>query len=512
MSDAALSDLRDAVLGVAPRCAVVGRGHAARGRRPGRRARPSRCARPPASSRYEPADMTVTVLAGHDGRGARRRRWPSTARSARSIPRLRRRDRRRRARVRALRARAGCGSDRCATGCSRCASSPATAASCGAAGPTVKNVTGYDLPRLLVGSLGTLGVIVQVTLRTQPPPDARRSGRRATTAPAALRARLFRPSCLAWDGRRTHVLLEGHPDDIAAEQRSGRARPVADRAGVARRAAPGPDLGRARRARGAGRPAATTSTAAGSPRAASAPCTSRPSTEAGARRGPRRRRGRGRLAAARGRRPGLDRSASRSPNLRGACARHQGRVRPRRQAQPRAAPVRAERRGVNARARRGRARRLRGVRAVPARVPDLPGHRARDRVAARADRRDAGGAARRRADRRRVRRGDGRVRGVPRLRGRVPVVGAVRPPDGRAPAPRSQPTALRGRGGPPSGSATGSCSRATRCSSRSRGCSRSRSGCASCRGGSGCRSSRSGRCAPRSSPTPTRTRSCSPAA
>ena len=37
-------------------------------------------------------------------------------------------------------------------------------------GPTVKNVTGYDLPRLLVGSFGTLGVIVQVTLRTQPRP------------------------------------------------------------------------------------------------------------------------------------------------------------------------------------------------------------------------------------------------------------------------------------------------------------------------------------------------------
>src|SRR5262249_53954994 len=37
-------------------------------------------------------------------------------------------------------------------------------------GPTVKNVSGFDIPRLLVGSLGTIGVLVQVTLRCQPAP------------------------------------------------------------------------------------------------------------------------------------------------------------------------------------------------------------------------------------------------------------------------------------------------------------------------------------------------------
>jgi glycolate oxidase FAD binding subunit len=83
-------------------------------------------------------------------------------------------------------------------------------------GPTVKNVTGYDIPRLLVGSLGTIGVLVQTTLRCQPKP---RTARWAMTDadPFDARRRMFRPSCVAWDGRTTRVLLEGHIDDVAAE-------------------------------------------------------------------------------------------------------------------------------------------------------------------------------------------------------------------------------------------------------------------------------------------------------
>ena len=50
---------------------------------------------------------------------------------------------------------------------------------------TVKNVTGYDLHKLVVGSLGTLGVMVQVAIKVRPLPHARARGRLRTEASAA---------------------------------------------------------------------------------------------------------------------------------------------------------------------------------------------------------------------------------------------------------------------------------------------------------------------------------------
>jgi glycolate oxidase FAD binding subunit len=92
-------------------------------------------------------------------------------------------------------------------------------------GATVKNVTGFDLPRLLVGSMGTIGVLTQVTLRCQPLAAIARWSA-STDDPGAVRARLFRPSCVAWDGELTRVLLEGHADDVAAEERAGGLEPL----------------------------------------------------------------------------------------------------------------------------------------------------------------------------------------------------------------------------------------------------------------------------------------------
>src|SRR3954471_9116054 len=43
-----------------------------------------------------------------------------------------------------------------------------------AGGPVVKNVTGFDLCRVLVGSVGTLGFLVEVVLRAQPLPSVQR--------------------------------------------------------------------------------------------------------------------------------------------------------------------------------------------------------------------------------------------------------------------------------------------------------------------------------------------------
>ena len=39
-------------------------------------------------------------------------------------------------------------------------------------GRVVKNVAGYDFPRLLTGSMGTLGILVQLTLKVRPIPEA----------------------------------------------------------------------------------------------------------------------------------------------------------------------------------------------------------------------------------------------------------------------------------------------------------------------------------------------------
>ena len=44
-----------------------------------------------------------------------------------------------------------------------------------AGGKVVKNVTGYDLPKLLAGSWGTLAVLTEVTIRVAPAPELDRT-------------------------------------------------------------------------------------------------------------------------------------------------------------------------------------------------------------------------------------------------------------------------------------------------------------------------------------------------
>ena len=92
-------------------------------------------------------------------------------------------------------------------------------------GRTVKNVSGYDLPRLLTGSLGTLGIIASVDLRLRPRSLARRTIRarggveQAATAAAALP--------MAYGALATsdsiELRLEGWPEDVDDQSRQAAA-------------------------------------------------------------------------------------------------------------------------------------------------------------------------------------------------------------------------------------------------------------------------------------------------
>ena len=95
-----------------------------------------------------------------------------------------------------------------------------------AGGPVVKNVTGYDLCRLFVGSLGTLALLGEVVVRTRPVPPVEQwvAGE---ADPFALVHRLHRPASVLWDGTRTWVLLDGHADDVR-EQAAATGLPEAD--------------------------------------------------------------------------------------------------------------------------------------------------------------------------------------------------------------------------------------------------------------------------------------------
>lgn len=87
-----------------------------------------------------------------------------------------------------------------------------------AGGPTVKNVSGFDVCRLLVGSHGTLGFIGEVILRTRPLARHSQWFHRADVHdPSDVFTTLYRPVSVLWNGSAVWVLLEGHPDDVAEQ-------------------------------------------------------------------------------------------------------------------------------------------------------------------------------------------------------------------------------------------------------------------------------------------------------
>jgi len=90
-----------------------------------------------------------------------------------------------------------------------------------AGGATVKNVSGFDLCRLLVGSRGTLGFFGDLLLRTRPlAPDSRWF--RTDADPFELLAEIYRPVSILWNGSTTWVRVDGDSDDLdAAAARHG---------------------------------------------------------------------------------------------------------------------------------------------------------------------------------------------------------------------------------------------------------------------------------------------------
>jgi glycolate oxidase FAD binding subunit len=86
---------------------------------------------------------------------------------------------------------------------------------------TVKNATGYDLPRLAAGSLGTLGAIVQVALRLRPKPKTRRTLVWRTDEPIDLGLRLLYgvplPTAVLAAPQSVELRLEGWPEAVAEQ-------------------------------------------------------------------------------------------------------------------------------------------------------------------------------------------------------------------------------------------------------------------------------------------------------
>lgn len=77
-------------------------------------------------------------------------------------------------------------------------------------GTTVKNVSGFDLPRLMVGSLGTLGLFGEVLVRTNPSPELSVLARSNNADPFQVLDVLLRPNMVLWDGTVTWVELTGN--------------------------------------------------------------------------------------------------------------------------------------------------------------------------------------------------------------------------------------------------------------------------------------------------------------
>jgi glycolate oxidase FAD binding subunit len=80
-------------------------------------------------------------------------------------------------------------------------------------GRVVKNVSGYDLPRLVVGAFGSLGVITSVCLKLWPKPPAAAT---ITVDDLEVTARVRRPLAVLEHDGVIDVFLWGTPEEVTA--------------------------------------------------------------------------------------------------------------------------------------------------------------------------------------------------------------------------------------------------------------------------------------------------------
>lgn len=101
-------------------------------------------------------------------------------------------------------------------------------------GEVMKNVAGYDVSRLMVGALGTLGVLLEISLKVSPRPRAELTLARETSTADAIRlanewaGQPLPLSAIAHDGARVFIRLSGTERAIAAARAKIGGEPVPD--------------------------------------------------------------------------------------------------------------------------------------------------------------------------------------------------------------------------------------------------------------------------------------------
>ena len=114
---------------------------------------------------------------------------------------------------------------RCATSCSACKLIDGRGEALRFGGQVMKNVAGYDVSRLIAGSLGTLGLITEVSLKVLPLPparDARCGSRCAAGARARADEPLGRPAAAGLARPRGTAATRGAPVGRRARGARGR--------------------------------------------------------------------------------------------------------------------------------------------------------------------------------------------------------------------------------------------------------------------------------------------------